>query len=273
MSLSANHKGEIRNSIIRSMVFSWDYFSMRFPVACKEDEAPFFVPNGFIELVFLKDLEVYEAKINEPLARLPQSFIWGQTKQGNQVVVAGTGSWFEIKIHPWAFELLFGHSANSLSSSAIVITDIDKKLARLSEQITTAQNAAEAIQRFEQFAIQQLHDHRTVKPFLIYAFDAVLSSHGQVKVSELCNKLNVSRQYFHHYFKDKIGLSPKSYARIIRLRHAVDIIYEHKDKSQTQIALESGYFDQAHFINDFKSILHQPPSAFFRQKQFIYWDI
>ena len=98
-------------------------------------------------------------------------------------------------------------------------------------------------------------------------------SHGQLKISNLCNTMNISRQYFHQYFKEKIGLAPKSYAKIIRLRHTVDMIYNNKAKSQTQIALDMGYFDQSHFIYDFKSILNQTPKSFFKQKQFIYWDL
>lgn len=246
---------------------------MDLPLGQSLANAPFFVPNGFIELIFLKDLQVYETAINQPVKKLSQSFVWGQTKQSNQVAVTGKGAWIEIKIYPWAFELLFGHSANSLSSCATTITDITKALSPISEQINTVQNAAQFIHLFEQFAIQQLHASRTVKPFLVHAFDSILSSHGQVKVSALCNKMNVSRQYFHQYFKDKIGLSPKSYARIIRLRKTVDNIYKKNGQSLTQIALGGGYFDQAHFIHDFKSILHQPPSTFFKQKQFIYWDL
>jgi AraC-like DNA-binding protein len=273
MKLITQPKGEIQNDILNTMIHSWDYFDLDFPLGQSLSNAQFFVPNGFIELIFLKDLHVYEATINQPLKKLPQSFIWGQTKQGNQVAVIGKGVWIEIKIYPWAFELLFGHSANSLSSCATATRDITKALAPISEQINTVQNAAQVIHLFEQFAIQQLHTSRTVKPFLVHAFNSILSSHGQVQISALCNKMNVSRQYFHQYFKDKIGLSPKSYAKIIRLRKTVDNIYKNNDLSLTQIALEGGYFDQAHFIHDFKSILHQPPSAFFKQKQFIYWDL
>lgn len=273
MKSRAGQNGSIQNGLIKSMIYSWDYFDMSFPTKNDCSDTPYYVPNGFIELVFLKNLQVYEASYNEPLKKLPQAFVWGQTKHGNKIVVAGTGSWFEIKIYPWAFELLFGHSALSLDSKGTALNDLNQEFGILAEQINFATNSTQAIYLFEQFAIQQLNSTRTVKPFLIYSFDRLLSSHGQMKISELCSKMNISRQYFHQYFKDKIGLPPKYYAKIVRLRHAVDIIYKQKNRPLTQIALETGYFDQAHFINDFKTILHQAPTSFFEQRQFIYWDL
>ncbi len=265
--------GALQNPILNSMVYSWDYFDMSFPENHHFSSTQTYVPNGFIELIFLKHLHVYEALGDEPPKALPQSFVWGQTKQGNRVVVVGSGTWFEIKLFPWAFELLFGHSALSLPSGGTALRDINQDFDVLSENINEATTSADAIQIFEQFALQRLHSPGAVQPFLLYAFDQMLGSHGQVQISALCQKMNISRQYFHQYFKDKIGLSPKYYGKIIRLRHAVDLIYKHRDKSQTQIALQSGYFDQAHFINDFRAILGQTPTAFFEQRQFIYWDL
>lgn len=273
MDINASYKGSIENRLVRSMVYSWDYLNMSFPIKYNHEEAPYFVPNGLIELVFLKNLQVYENQPNKPLQCLSDSFIWGQTKCGSQVIIAGTGTWFEIKIQPWAFELLFGHSAHSLPIRGIPFSEISKEFELLTTQINASKNVSQAIRVFEQFAVQQLSQGRMVKPFLTHAFDIFLRSHGQIKVSSLCSKMNVSRQYFCHYFKDKIGLSPKYYAKIIRLRHAVDSIYLHPNRSQTEIALACGYFDQAHFIHDFKSILHQTPTNFFKQKQFIYWDL
>lgn len=266
-------KASFSNPIIQSMVYSWDYFDMSFDQQADFSSMQSYVPNGFIELVFLKNLQVYEAVYDEPFQQLPPSFVWGQTKRGNKVVVTGTGKWFEVKLYPWAFNVLFGHSSASLPPGSTPLKDLNKGFEQLSEQIAQAQSSAQALPIFEQFVLQQLHTAKTIKPFLIHAYNMIFDSHGQVKVSEICDAVNVSRQHIHQYFKEKIGLSPKAYAKIVRLRHTVDTIYTHKNKSLTQIALDAGYFDQAHFISDFKAILGQTPRSFFQQKQFIIWDL
>lgn len=258
---------------VQALIHSWDYFKLDYPQVVEKVPDQYFVPNGLIELIFLQDLEVYEGAYGQALQKLPSAFVWGQTKHGNRVSIKGSGHWFEIKLYPWAFELLFGHPAESLPATGTSFVALSKEFGRLTEQIRLAKNAAEAIANFEHFALQQLEYNRFIQPFLIYSFEQFLNKNGQVKISSLCQKMNVSRQYFSHYFKEKVGLSPKYYSRILRLRHAVDTTYKAPSKSQTEIALDAGYYDQAHYINDFRAILHQSPQSFFQQKQFIYWDL
>lgn len=258
---------------VQALIHSWDYFKLDYPRIAEKVPEQYFVPNGLIELIFLKDLVVYEGAHAQALQKLPSSFVWGQTKYGNRISIRGSGHWFEVKLYPWAFELLFGHPAKSLPAVGTSFLHLNKEFERLTEQMQLAKNAAEAITRFEDFALKQLQHNRFIQPFLIYSFEQFLNNNGQVKVSSLCQKMNVSRQYFSQYFKEKVGLPPKYYSRILRLRHAVDMTYKAPGKSQTEIALDAGYYDQAHYINDFRTILHQPPQTFFQQKQFIYWDL
>ena len=271
--MSLMRRNLAQSGIIKSMIHSSDYFEMKFSDHLSLVDAPTYVPNGFIELIFLKNLKAFEVFSDERFEELPQAFVWGQVKQGGKVVLTGEGVWFEIKLYPWAFEVIFGHSAISLYEGRIPLSELDKEFGVLSEQLTEASSNLQAMRLFEQFVTLRLASMKTIDPRWVHGFNLIHNSHGQKKISEICCALNVSRQYFHETFKDKIGLAPKAYAKIIRLRHTVDQLYTNTDASQMQVILDSGYFDQAHFISDFQSILQQSPRSFFKEKQFIYWDL
>ena len=70
-------------------------------------------------------------------------------------------------------------------------------------------------------------------------------------------------------FKFHVGMTPKGFLRVIRFQKAIEEISNRTSVDWTSIAHESGYYDQAHFINDFKAFSGYTPSEY-AQKQFEY---
>ena len=68
-------------------------------------------------------------------------------------------------------------------------------------------------------------------------------------------------------FKDNVGLTPKGFLKIIRFQKAIQEIGNTKKVDWTKVAFESGYYDQAHFINDFKIFSGFTPNQYL-QKQY-----
>jgi len=90
---------------------------------------------------------------------------------------------------------------------------------------------------------------------------------GNIMIKELLAGLPVSRDAFEKRFRKITGTTPRQFAGIIRLRHVI----EHYSPSQTltSIAHNAGYFDQAHFIKDFRLFTGKTPGAFFQSP--VYW--
>jgi AraC-like DNA-binding protein len=63
-----------------------------------------------------------------------------------------------------------------------------------------------------------------------------------------------------------VGLTPKVFARLARFRHAMRRIHTATEVDWTDIALASGYFDQPHFIRDFREFSGVSPSAYLRYR-------
>ena len=67
-------------------------------------------------------------------------------------------------------------------------------------------------------------------------------------------------------FKEHVGVTPKVFLKIIRFQKALQEIETHKTVNWTSIAFESGYYDQAHFINDFKEFSGFTPNQYLKMQ-------
>jgi transcriptional regulator GlxA family with amidase domain len=83
-----------------------------------------------------------------------------------------------------------------------------------------------------------------------------------MRIEQLAARLGVSRQHMAAQFRDKVGLSPKLYARIRRFRRATAALKTTPAPDWAQLALDCGYFDQSHLIHDFQEFAGSAPERF-----------
>ncbi len=84
---------------------------------------------------------------------------------------------------------------------------------------------------------------------------------GAVSVDEVANQAGFSARQFRRVCLEQTGLTPKFLARVVRFRHALARIHGHPGPS-AEFALDCGYYDQAHCINEFRRLSGRTPSAY-----------
>src|SRR5262245_13052130 len=84
-------------------------------------------------------------------------------------------------------------------------------------------------------------------------------------ISELADYCEVSVRQLERGFRHVIGTSPKVFARILRFQQAQRRLMFDPEADLTSLAYECGYFDQAHFIKDFKAFAGQTPTEYAQQ--------
>jgi len=94
------------------------------------------------------------------------------------------------------------------------------------------------------------------------AVDLIKTSRGLCSLDEVLEDLNVSARTLERGFMRMMGVTPKTYLRIIRWNSVLHDLKLHKGRPLVHTALDFGYYDQAHFINDFKKLYGSPPSQF-----------
>ncbi len=140
------------------------------------------------------------------------------------------------------------------------------ELSLLSEQLAAARHNNIRVQLVEAFLIKKLINN--TPDLLIYsAVSLIKQQNGAVNVKDLVKSLPISLDPFEKRFRAAIGTTPKRYAGIVRLRSLISKYPTHH--SLTETSLEAGYFDQAHFIKDFRLFTGQSPKDFFQLQR--YW--
>ena len=93
-----------------------------------------------------------------------------------------------------------------------------------------------------------------------------LSTPGRRSITEVTQAVGMSQRCFIDRFRDEVGMTPKLFSRVQRFQEVVKTVHPLRDVDWADIAASCGYFDQAHFIHDFRTFSGLTPSAYFALK-------
>jgi AraC-like DNA-binding protein len=111
------------------------------------------------------------------------------------------------------------------------------------------------------FKLQEEIKTDNITSFII---NAVRDESGFINVKELVDTTGYSHGYVDRIFKNNVGVSVKKYASIVRLQHAIDIV---KDNKEDEVYERLGFYDQAHFIHEFKRFTLITPMVFLKKNE------
>ena len=153
--------------------------------------------------------------------------------------------------------------ANELFNLSLSLGDIFDKnsVSEVEEKLSAANTDMQRIKIVEHFLCTQFKDIQTDK-LIVEAVKLIYLSKGTIRVKELNEKLFISQSPFEKRFRMLVGTTPKKFASIIRFNAVLDNLNE--TKSLTEICYEHNFFDQAHFIKDFKHFTGETPEHFKR---------
>jgi AraC-like DNA-binding protein len=89
---------------------------------------------------------------------------------------------------------------------------------------------------------------------------------GAPTVGQVMDRIGLSRRRIIQVFTEQVGLTPKLYCRIQRFQQALRRVHRRKTVDWVQVALDCGYYDQAHFVHDFQAFSGLNPSAYLQQQ-------
>ena len=131
--------------------------------------------------------------------------------------------------------------------------------AELRERVLEAASPAEKLRVVEQVLLQRVRKlafHPVVR-FALSEFHA-----GPRQISDVTDRIGMSSRRFIQLFREQVGMTPKLFCRVRRFQDAVQAIRSGKPVEWAQVALDAGYFDQPHFIHDFREFSGMTPTAY-----------
>ena len=155
------------------------------------------------------------------------------------------------------------HPANELFNVSLSLDNVfdRKSVAEVEEKLSSVATDIQRIKVVEQFLVSQLKDIQTDK-LIVEAVKLIYQSKGTIRIKELNQKLFISQSPFEKRFRKVVGTTAKKFASIVRFNAVLDSL--NNTKPLTEICYENNFFDQAHFIKDFKQFTGDTPENFKR---------
>lgn len=153
------------------------------------------------------------------------------------------------------------YPANELFNLNLSLDDIfaKSKVHEVQEKLAIASTDNHRVQIVEQFLLTQLKNIQTDQ-LIVEAIKLIYQSKGTIRVKGLNEKLFISPSPFEKRFRKVVGTTAKKFASIVRFNSVLD--HMNKTKSLSEICYENHFFDQAHFIKDFKQFTGDTPENF-----------
>jgi AraC-like DNA-binding protein len=207
-------------------------------------------------------------KREEEQETIPEIVVSGIRKSVRHFVYTARTSNFLIAFREGGIRAFSRVPANELFDQTITADNLftPAELNALLERIAIAATNAERVRQVEAFLLRHLAEGRQDK-LIDNAVELIRRHKGIIRITDLAGSLYLSQDPFEKRFRALVGSTPKQYASIVRLR---SLIHNYPSyTSLTEASYEAGYFDQSHFIRDFRLFTGRSPREFFLSS--LYW--
>src|SRR5688572_10005210 len=216
------------------------------------------IPDGFPEIIFHFG-DPYRIELKNEWELQSNSLVAGQITKYFFLENTGSSDILGIKLKPAALTQLFGSDMSSLKDNVIALPYLkNSNLNQVDHSIREINDSNERVGIINGFLSTLVAQANPIEK----AIDSIFSSNGMNSIASICEQSGITERQLERHFKKYIGLSPKFYARIIRFSYIFQIAQE-KKLSWAEVGLESGFYDQPHFIKNFKSFTGEDPSTYF----------
>lgn len=190
-----------------------------------------------------------------------QSFVISRMSNFMDVQMKSKTGFISICFYPSTAYLFFQLPMNEVADS---LTDLHylwpTEANTMEEEVGNARNNEQKADIIQQYLLRQLNRNKFDKA-INYCVQEINRTNKPFSVAELANKVGISQRHLSRKFNHCIGLSTKEFIHINRFIDSLVCLKKYPAMSLTDIAYESGYYDQAHFIHDYKTFAGLTPSA------------
>jgi AraC-like DNA-binding protein len=175
---------------------------------------------------------------------------------------------YGLRFKPFAFAEWFDTAVFKLNDIFTPLKDlfpINKTTTQLIEQILLPNKFELKSQLLDELLATLFKKNLSIDEKLRAQLNYILDRRGLAKISDLFGEFKTSKVTLHKHFINKVGLSPKKVAQIWRMNYFLQLKEEAPNENFTSMCLDAGFYDQSHFIKEFKLLFGSPPRKFFLQ--------
>ena len=209
-----------------------------------------FMPDGRMDLIF----DINSSKLqNRILLRGVMQKSFFMAREGKTELLG-------VKFQPGGFYSLFKLSAHYFTGTLSPFNIADANIARLFEQVFLGKNNQTRLRILEAALSRLVGNSKPVLEKVRLALEAINNSKGEIRVCELSKMLKISENQLKLQFEKCIGTNTKSFSGVVRFLKAYGEVHNLFEKRMLDVALDNGYYDQPHFVREFKKLYGLTPS-------------
>ena len=221
-------------------------------------------PNGRIKLVI-----PYKSNFNSTINNITREHkksscaIIGQSTYAAEIVCDKDYGTIMVEFNPIGAYRFFKFSLNEIVNQIHNVPDVFDSVGKeLQERVSEITEIDKKVLFVEEFLYGQMVSLNKSDPVTEYAVNKIIMNNGLINISTLSEEVGYSRRYLLSIFTEKVGLSPKEFACIMRFRGIYEKIHL---IGMDEEKLYELYYDQSHFIKEFKKFTGKTPGEYLNQ--------
>ena len=195
--------------------------------------------------------------------RLPDVSLAAMTATARRMRTSAGGGVVLARFRPGGAAPFFADPLHELFGTTVPVDQLlsPGEADRIQSEVIRAPGDRQRVAALEAFLLARLRPGAD-DPVVTAAVRALDQARGAVRIAALARRLGISQDPLEKRFRRVVGASPKQFASLLRLRHAIDSY--RPGAPLTRLAQDAGYFDQSHFNREFRAVIGQAPGRFLR---------
>jgi AraC-like DNA-binding protein len=223
------------------------------------------MPNGEATIVFnLRDdtMRLYDADDLNRYTSCGVAALTGPRTGCFAIDTASQDRVIGIQFLPGGAFPFFREPAAELANQSTPLDCLWKDAGEIREQLLAVPSVDAMFLILERALLHQLVRPLELHPAVGFARVQICRAPHIATVSGVVDRTGLSQRRFIELFRDQIGLPPKAFCRVRRFQRVLESVHRKARVDWAQVALDGGYYDQAHFIHDFQGFSGLTPAAY-----------
>ncbi len=240
------------------------YWTFRRHVPLTELHQEYMHPRGGYGIVFnfADSLTLDSIALTEPI------FLDGTNTISRQMGFRGTVEVMGINFHEGGAYPFLTIPLAELSNEIALLDALERPaLMRLYARLYEAKTLEARIELIEAWLIERLTLGKSRDPLIPASLDLIRQTEGTASIAELADHLSISQRQLERLYRVQVGMTPKQYAGLVRIESARLRLKAGSLPSAAHLAADLGFYDQAHFIREFRAVVGLTPHRYMQRSQ------
>jgi AraC-like DNA-binding protein len=225
------------------------------------------LPDGCTEIVFHLADPFMQYNSDGAVVRQPPAMLVGQMRRHLIIQPTGRVRVLGVRFWPGGAYPFLRLPQYEIADRVIGLESVWGAIAgELHSRIADAATAAASAMQVEKTLMSRLNQFRHHDEGALKGIDFILRAGGCLSIDMLAQEMGVNSRRLDRTFNTRVGLPPKTLCRIVRFQQVFKKIERRQNPDWVQIALECGYYDQPHFIKEFKAFAGKEPTSYLAEQ-------